>query len=390
MAAANAKRNERDAAPSDQRHRIVSVETVPLHIPLAGQYKIAVGGVRSHLEVMLVRIRTASGFEGIGETQAWRRLGSVETLASLHEAITRHLAPRVLGKSPFDLPAIARGMDEALDKSLYAKAPILDALYDLQGKILNVPVHDLLGGKARDKVACCAVLLVKDDVEDTLAGAQKFWVRGYRAFTVKIGIDANQDIINVREIRKRFPDAIIRVDANASMTFDGAMALLKKIEPYDLDAAEQLLPQWDVEGLAELARRFNVPIMADESVLSVQDLIDVIKRRAATVVQTKVSKNGGIWWTQKLWTIAAAAGMRIYPGNHPTTSVGAASVVQLAAAWSGDLLDGPFAMGISGNLESDVVTEPLRVEGRFAHVPTGPGLGMTLDEAIIKKLRVEQ
>ena len=368
--------------------RIRAVETVPLHIPFGGKFKISVGGIRRYLEVMLVRMRIEGGLEGIGETQAWRRLGSFETLPSIREAIDRHLAPLILGKSPFELPAIVRAMDVSLERSLYAKAALVDALYDLQGKILGVPVHDLLGGKLRDSIGGCAVLLIKDEVSATIDGAQAFWDKGYRAFTVKIGENADVDLVNVCEIRKRFPDAIIRVDANAAMKFDGSLALLKKIEPYDIDAAEQMVPPWDLEGMAELARRTSVPMMADESVATERDLIDIIKRRAATGIQTKIAKNGGIWGCHKLWTIADAAGIRILPGNHPTTSVGSASVVHLAAAWPGELLDGPFAMGLS-NLECDIVTNPLVFEGKNVRVPAGPGLGVTLDDSVVKSLRID-
>jgi L-alanine-DL-glutamate epimerase-like enolase superfamily enzyme len=373
----------------DRQLKIVDIETVPLHIPFGGPFKISIGGIRPHLEVLLVRIRIEGGLEGIGETQAWRRWGSVDTLVGLKEAIDRHLAPVIIGKSPFELPAIVRAMDLALDRSLYAKAPLIDALYDLQGKILGVPVHDLLGGKAREAISACAILLMKKDVSETLDGAQKFYDRGFRSFTVKIGENADADFINVREMRKRFPDVIIRVDANASMKFDAALSLLKKIEPFEIDAAEQMVPPWDIDGMAELARRVDIPMMADESVATEHDLVDIIKRRAATTIQTKTAKNGGIWGCHKLWTIADAAGIRIFPGNHPTTSIGSASVVHLAAAWQGDLLDGPFAMGISGNLARDIVTNPLTFEGRFVRVPTGPGLGVTLDESVVRALRID-
>ncbi len=378
-----------DRSQSYVQHKVIGIETIPLHIPFSGPYKIAAGGVRSHLEVLLVRIRIEGGLEGIGETQAWRRQGSVETMASLKEAITNHLAPRVLGRSPFDLPAIVAEMDTALDKSLYAKAPIIDALYDLQGKILGVPVHALLGGRFREKLGGCAVLTIHSELEATLAEADDFHARGFRSFTVKIGNDQTKDVRNVRAIRERFPDVLIRVDANAQMRFDDALALLRKIQVYEIDTAEQLIGMWDLEGMAELVRRIDIPIMADECVATEHDLLEVIKRRAATVMQTKIAKNGGIWGCRRLWTLAQAAGMRIYPGNHPCTSIASASVAHMAAAWPDELLEGPFASGICGALQNDIVNEPLEIEGRFIRVPTAPGLGVTLEEGAVRSLRAD-
>lgn len=366
---------------------ITAIESIPIVVPFAVPFKIASGAARPVSEAVIVRIHTNQGVSGIGETQAWRRQGSVETLKSLKCAIDDHLAPRVVGRSPFDMAKIMADLDEALYSSLYAKAAISDALYDLQGKLLGVPVYVLLGGKCRDRVGACAVLMIKDQIEETLKNAQTFHERGFRSFTIKVGVDPKADLINVRELRKRFPDTILRVDANAVMGYDDALTLLKKIEPYDIDAAEQMIALWDVDGMAELARHVAIPLMADECVSSDHDLLRVIKARAATVMQSKVAKNGGIWHSRKLWIIAEAASMRIYPGNHPSTSVATASVAHLAAAWAGPLLDGPFAVGISGALGADIVTEPLKVENGAVIVPDGPGLGVTLDEAAIKSMR---
>jgi muconate cycloisomerase len=364
---------------------ITKIETIPITVPFRVPFRIASGGARPVGENMLVRLHTDQGVAGIGETQAWRRQGSAETLRSLKCAIDDHLAPRVVGRSPFELPRIIGAMDEALSPALYAKAAIIDALYDLQGRLLDVPVWQLLGGKYRDAVGACAVLPIKDSLAETLEGADRFHRRGFRSFTVKVGVNPAADVALVAAVRERFPDVILRVDANASMSFDGALALLKKLE-----AAEQMVPMWDLDGMAELARRVDIPIMADECVATAYDLLEVIKRRAATVIQTKVAKNGGIWHMRNLWTLAHAAEMRIYPGNHPSTSVATAAVVHLAAAWPGPLLDGPFAVGISGAFARDVVRDPLVVENGAVRAPDGPGLGLTLDEEAIAAMRVDR
>jgi muconate cycloisomerase len=368
---------------------ITKVETIPVAVPFRVPFRIASGAARPAGENLLVRLHTDVGIAGIGETQAWRRQGSIETFASLRCAISDHLAPRVLGHSPFELPALIAAMDEALHPALYAKAAIIDALYDLQGKLLGVPVWQLLGGKRRDRVGACAVLPIKDSLEETLDGADAFHRRGFRSYTIKVGVNPETEVKLVAALRERFPAAILRVDANASMGFDAALALLKRLEPFGLDAAEQMVPMWDLDGMAELARRVNIPIMADECVATVHDLLEVIRRRAATVIQTKVAKNGGIWHMRNLWTLAHAAEMRIYPGNHPSTSVATAAVVHLAAAWPGPLLDGPFAVGISGAFARDAVREPLVVENGAVRVPDGPGLGITLDEEAIAAMRVD-
>lgn len=369
--------------------KITRVETIPLRIPLNVPFKIASGAARPAVEVMLVRLHTNEGIVGIGETQAWRRQGCSETLASLTRVIQEHFAPLIVGQSPFAIAAIMCELDAAIYHSQYAQAPVSDALYDLQGKLLGVPVYALLGGKCRDTVPSCAVLFMQPTLEGTLAGADRFFERGFRSFTVKVGVDLQADVQNVRALRERFGDDVsLRVDANAGMGFDTALMLLRKLEPYGIDAAEQLLPIWDLDGMAELARRCDIPLLTDECVATDHDLIEVIRKRAATGVQTKVAKNGGIWYSRKLWHIADAAGMRIYPGNHPSTSIATLSVAHLAAAWPGPVREGGFALGI-GALSQDVVTDPVQLEGNQVRVPDAPGLGVILDEDKVRKLRVD-
>lgn len=377
------------AARADLNVRLTRVETIPLRIPLNIPVKIASGAARPAVEVMLVRLHTDAGVVGIGETQAWRREGSSETLASLACVINDHFAPLIVGRSPFAIAAIMRELDAAVYHSLYAQAPISDALYDLQGKLLGVPVHTLLGGKCRDTVSSCGVLFIQPTLAATLAGADALYQRGFRSFTIKVGADLKADVQNVRALRERYGDDLsLRIDANAGTSFDDALALLRKLEPYAIDAAEQMLPIWDLDGMAALARRVDVPLIADECVTNVHDLMAVIRQRAATAVQTKIAKNGGIWYSRKLWQVADAAGMHIYPGNHPGTSIATMAAAHLAAAWPGALREGPFTVGICA-LREDVVTQPLRLEGNQVRVSDAPGLGVTLDEERIRKLRVD-
>ncbi len=129
--------------------------------------------------------------------------------------------------------------------------------------------------------------------------------------------------------------------------------------------------------------------MADESVSTDHSLVEIIRQRAATVVQTKIAKNGGISRVSRLWHLAAAAGMRIYPGNHPSTSIATAAAAQVCGAWPGPLMEGVFAVGVSGALATDIVTNPIvPLNGEIA-IPTLPGLGVELDMDRVRSLRVD-
>jgi len=369
---------------------IRSVETIPLHVPFTTPFKISAGAPRPVVETLLVRIHTEEGLTGIGETQAWRRQGSAETLANLVRTIQDHFAPRLVGRSPFDVAAIMHVLNTEMYNTLYAQAAVGDALYDLIGKALGVPVHDLLGGRCRDRIRVGAVLSMKETTDDVLQSADGFFERGFRHFGLKIGVDPVSDLRNAKALRERFGDAVtLRVDANAALEFGAALQLLTRLEPYDIDVAEQPVALWDLDGMAELARAVAIPIMADECVSTDHSLLEVIRRRAASVVQTKVAKNGGIHYIRGLWNLARAAGMRIYPGNHPSTSVATASVAHMCAAWPEPLMEGVFAVGVSGALAADVVQTPIAPVNGEIPVPTGPGLGVEPDEDRIAALRVD-
>ena len=353
--------------------KITEIETIPLRLPFAHPFRISQGAGRESIETLIVRVHTDEGIVGIGETQAWRRQGSAELIWNLVRTVKDEFEPRLAGRSPFDIGGILKTLDEALYNTLYAQAAVADALYDIAGKAVGLPVHKLLGGECRDRVRVSGLLAMKPTGAEILESAQSFYDRGFRHFGLKIGVDPKQDLANVVALRDRFGDqVVIRVDANGALTYDEALALLRKLEPHDIDAAEQPIAIWDLEGLAALARATSIPIMADESVSTDHSLLEVIRRRAATVVQTKIAKNGGMYRVWRLWALASAAGMRIYPGNHPSTSVATAAVAQLCAAWPGPLMEGVFAVGVSGALAADIVTEPLAPVNGEIREPCSP------------------
>jgi muconate cycloisomerase len=371
--------------------KIIRVEPIPLRLPFASPFKISQGEARETLDVLIVRVHTDEGLIGVGETQAWRRQGSAETLVNLVRTVEDYFEPILLGRSPFDVAGTLHALNEAMYNTLYAQAAVGDALYDIVGRALGVPVHALLGGECRDRVRVGALLSMKRTEEELLESAQGFYGRGFRHFGLKIGVDPAKDLKNVIALRRHFGDTIVlRVDANAALSYDAALSLLKKLEPYDIDVAEQPVAIWDLAGLAALSRATTIPIMADESVSTEHSLLDVIRQRAATVVQTKIAKNGGIYRVLRLWHLAAAAGMRIYPGNHPSTSVATAAVAQICGAWPTPLMEGVFAVGVSGALAADIVTNPIVPENGEIAVPTGPGLGVELDMDRIASLRIDR
>jgi len=345
---------------------------------------------REHVDVLVVRITSEDGLVGLGETQAWRRQGSGETLPSLYSKVRDYAAPLLTGRSALDFGVLLAEIENRLPGNLYVHAAVGDALYDLAARSLGIPVHDLLGGRFRDDIPVGLAIGIGSDKGRMVAAAEEAFEQGYRHIRIKIGLDPARDFQCAAAVRERFGgEVVLRADANGGMNYGDALRLLRKLEPLDLDIVEQPVAGWDLDGMAALARAIRIPLSADESVTSAQSLVEVSRRGAARVFQTKTAKNGGLHNIRRLWALAETLGIGIFPGNHPSTGLNVAAVAHLAAAWPGELLVGDFQTGYADMIAEEILEEPVRISRGRVSVPKGPGFGVQLDEAKVRKLKWE-
>jgi muconate cycloisomerase len=381
-----------DAQRTFDAPRIRDVEAIPLRIPFARSFTMAAKhqATRNEVEVMVVRVTTADGVTGIGETQAWRRQGSGETLAGLVEKLRDHVAPAIIGRPVSAIAHMLADIADRLAGSLYVRAAVGDALYDALARTLGCSVYDLLGGMCRSEIDVGLAIGITGDSAAMVDAAQAVYERGYRHIRVKIGLDAEKDLACCRALRMHFGDKVVlRADANGGMNFGDALRLLTRLESCDLDIVEQPLPAWDLDGMAALARTIRIPLSADESLTDEHSLLSIAKHGAARVVQTKSAKNGGIDATRRLWDIAHASGIGIFPGNHPSTGINVAAVAHLAAAAPYRLLVGDFQTGCVDMIAEDILAEPIRVESGKLQVPRGPGFGVEIDPDKLARYRID-
>ena len=363
---------------------------IPLQIPFSAKFGAPKAGAKSSVDVVIVKIFSNDGPVGIGETQAWRRQGSAEVLPNTVRVIRDLFAPKLIGRPPHHIDAIMKELGEALYGSFYPQAAVGDALYDLAAKLQGISVCDLLGGRCRERIPVGLAILNSGGFEAIWPEAEAALARGYRHLRLKIGGGLEQDVAKFRSLRKKLGDEVVlRADANGALRFDQALPLLRRLQEFDLDMVEQPVPMWDLEGMAALASAVPIPISADESLSSEFSLMEIIRCRAASMIQTKIGKNGGLFYCKRLWTIARAAGLAALPGNHPTTSVAATAMAHLCAAWPWEVPVGDFSNGPTDILADDIVTIPMKLENGTVRIPTGPGFGIELDEEKIKRYRVD-
>jgi muconate cycloisomerase len=368
--------------------KIERVEVIPIRVPNRLPVKLSTV-VLEHQDNVIVRVR-AAGFEGIGETQPLHGFqGCAESQATIVPVIRERLAPLLVGQDPTAIERLVRSMEQSVWGNPYAKAAVVDALYDLIARASGLPLYQLLGGLYRERIPVVWTIGIKSRGE-MVDEARRALDRGFRLLKLKVGADSADDDVRTAEAMRAAvgPDIGLRIDANGALGFAHALNLLRRLAACDLELAEQPLAIDDLDGMARLIELTGVPIMPDESLTSPASALRLVQKRAASIFGMKLAKHGGIYFAQRIAAIAQAASIPIYPGGQPGTSVGSATAAHFYAAMWNATLGGDFHVGPAGWLAGDVVRQPLVVKDGYAVVPQGLGIGVELDETLLAKYAV--
>lgn len=364
--------------------KITSIRCVPVLCPrkrnFGGATRTALG-VAAFSDYTIVFVETDAGITGLGEVDSvFKRRGSL-----LRHDLTEGLIPVVVGEDPFRIAAILQKMDRALDGVEEAKAGIEMALWDIVGKALKTPVYNLLGGKVRDRVPL-SYSIPFGDPKDMAELARERVKWGHRTVKVKVGSeDAARDIAAVKLIREAIgSDIKLRVDGNMGwQTAKQAVQVIHEMEKQNLELVEQPLPAHDLDGMAEVRRNINVPLMADESIRSPRAAMQVIRRQAADIANVYVTESGGLLNASRIFAMCEAANIPCMIGSMPEFGIGTAAQIHLGVAMT-NLGPDSDTCGVLYHQE-DLLKTPLRIENGFAYPPEAPGLGVEVDMAILDK-----
>jgi L-alanine-DL-glutamate epimerase-like enolase superfamily enzyme len=378
--------------------KIVSVTTTAVRMPIpAAPYSTEGAGTKREwyrlgritkerpervLEYVIVRIDTDDGAYGIGESVT--DIGFFgEPLEEVKSAIDVHLGPRLVGANPFDIEKAMHSLD--FRGNSCARAGIDLALHDLAGRVLGVPVSVLLGGTVRSRVPV-AVEIAGGPPEGMASYARRCMDRGIRAFKAKIGGIPEQDVERIAAMREAVgPGVSIRADANQGFSVKEAIRFchLSEAQGLGVDLLEQPVQAWNLDGMAHVRASVDTLIEADESAYSIHDVMNIIRRDAADVINIKIDKAGGLHSAKKIAALAEAAGLKTVLGTAFGLGPEIAAKLHLAASTVGvtdavefteillhdNILSGPVGKSLSLPLDED---------GCFA-VPEGPGLGVEID-----------
>ena len=355
--------------------KLSAVDIYPLRIPLKGSFANA-HQTKTFQESIVVRIKTADGLTGAGNVDPDPG-HSEETCAETLSAV-RTLAPLLVGLDPFNTALCLETMDRAVSNRLDAKAVLEMALLDVKGKALQVPVHSLLGGAVKQEIHLNGWVGMLAP-EEAAREAHHWSDLGFRSMKIKVGSGVDGDRDRLAAVRAAVgPKMQLRVDANEGYGVDEAIRLARAMAPYDIAIFEQPVARRDLAGMAAVRRAIDIPVMADESIVGPDTLIEVIKQEAADLIKVKVMKQGGLYRTAAMIHMAEAAGLRCVLGHGFGLTINTLAELHVAAS-AGNVIDGVECVGPL-KMQGDVVADPIRMTSGSVPVPDGPGLGAELSE----------
>jgi muconate cycloisomerase len=359
------------------------VDAIPVALPLAKPMKMA-GVTITHAENVLVRMEAADGTVGWGEAASAPTMTG-DTLGGLVAAVRDHLGPLLIGQDAWARPALVRRLHDALMGNTGAHSAIEMALLDLAGRAANVPLIDLVGGAVRTGVAPMW-LLGNQSTQEDIAEARDREAAGFHFFKLKVGVKPPQaEIDGTLAVRAALGPAVpLCADANCGFTPEAARRYLDGTRAADLLFLEQPLGHADLDGFAALARAAPVPLGVDEGIHSLADIAAHARAKAGGV-SLKLIKLGGIGPAIAAANLCRQLGLKVnVAAKMAESSIAAAATVHLACAIPA------VDWGVSLThfyLAQDIVHATPKIADGMVALPREPGLGVTVDEAAVERLR---
>lgn len=349
--------------------RIEQIEIRHVALPLVHPFVTSFGREEVR-QTLLVAVR-GEGLTGWGEAATmdgpWYEYETVETA---WHVLGEFLAPAVIDQE-IDTPEDAARLMAPIRGHNIAKMGLEAAVWDLLGQTQGRSVSQLLGG-SRERVAVGVSIGVQDSLPALLERIDAFWQQGYRR--IKIKIRPGWDVDIVRQVRQRFPDVPLMVDANSAYTLADAERLAA-LDEFSLMMIEQPLAYDDLVDHAELQRRLRTPICLDESVPTLAAARAALALGSGRIINIKPARVGGLTVARDIHDLCRGEGIPVWCGGMLETGVGRAYNVALASL---PVFSLPGDISASARYFHQDLVEPafaINDDGTMT-VPTGPGIGV--------------
>lgn len=376
--------------------KIAAVRTHVVSCKVERPFTSARGWLYTTRASCLVEIETDEGIVGWGECYG--------PAAALKAVVDTMLAPRVIGRDPFDVGVIwedlyNRVKDYGLTGLSVAGISGIDiALWDVIGRALGRPIHKLIGGAQRSELLAYATGLYFIDpdrlLEEAVEEANAYAAQGFRAIKMKIGIgDLKADVARVAAVRRTIgPEILLAVDANHCFSVPNAIRLGRMLDAHDILWFEEPISPEDRKGYIEVTRALDMAVAGGENEFTRWGFRDILAEKAMDIVQPDLCAAGGFSECLKIAALASAFGVECVP-HAWGSAIGLAATVQFLAA----LPDQPPAWRpIPPMLEFEQTPNPLRDRLAFepitqrdglVRVPDLPGIGIEIDRDVLMQFK---
>lgn len=355
--------------------RIEWIGARPLSVPLREPFVIASGRVDATRAVEIeVRVawagRTAGGLGEAACLPPVTREDQGDVLAAVER-----VAPVLLAREvPPGAAAVEESLRAALPDAPVARAGVECAVLDAMARIAGLPLRTALGGRGTDALETdITIPIAGPDAMGALAA--QWTARGFRALKIKVGRDLDADVRALEAVARAAASATLRVDANAGYGGDEAVALVEACRRLAIPVAcwEQPCAVGDWEGLARVIAVADAPVVADESVRSLADVDELVRRGFTGGVNLKLAKLGGLLAARSVGEAARSAGLSVMIGGMVETRLGMSAAAHLACALGGvEFVD----LDTAWLLDEDPYEGGYVADGPRYAIPDAPGIGV--------------
>jgi O-succinylbenzoate synthase len=357
--------------------KLEAVELRRIRMSLVAPFETSFG-VQTERDILLVKAITSEG-EGWGECVAMEEpVYSSEYIEGAQHVLVHHLLPRLFDKQSVAAAEVA-GVLRPVHGHHMAKAAIEMALLDAELRASGTSFAKFFGA-VRPAVDCGVSVGIHRSIPELLRTVEGYVAAGYRR--VKLKIKPGWDVEPVRAVRQRFADVPLQVDANTAYSVEDGPHLAE-LDQFNLLLIEQPLPEEQVLAHAQLAALVQTPICLDESITSAQAASDAIELGACRIINIKPGRVGGYLEARKIHDLCADRAIPVWMGGMLESGLGRAGNVAMAAMSNFTL---PGDTSASSRYFHRDITEPFVLEDGRLKVPSGPGLGVTVDEEYLESI----
>ncbi len=329
---------------------------------------------------LLLDVKTDEGLTGVGEAVGFPSTGIIKAILDQTRSV-------FIGQDPHDIEMIRMrfyglgGWHHFRALGNIVLAGVEMALWDIIGQEVQEPIYVLLGGKVRDRITYVYYMPAGDN-NFVIDRSKEAIRRGFDTLYIKV-IDPDEAIALVRALRAEIGDTPkIRIDANEAWTVGTAIKTIRKLEAFDLEAVEQPVSIFDLDGMVQVRKASSIPIILDQASRLDYDAMNLLRLGAADILTADPYYSGGLLSCKMLAAAANLAGLPVVLHSYGQLGVGTAACMHVIATSANYLISQQTHLPI---IESDLLTEPLVFDHGSISIPVGPGLGVTLAEEKVAK-----